>query len=472
MTPVPAPAPRRSEQEQALSGPLDAYLQLSPDAVLAVDAHGRIQAANALAGELFGYDPGELAGLTVEELMPGRFQAAHAAHRAGYGRAPRHRRMGEGLDLWGSRRDGTEFPVDISLAPLPEAGSGLVVAAVRDMTQRRREQAAEAQLAAIVTSSQDAVFSMTGDGVIVSWNPGAERLLGYPAGQVTGGPASVILPGERRREFATAVKRALSGDQVERFETWCARRDGSQVETEATLSAVRDRAGPPTVAVMLRDLTERRLAEKEIAHARQHEQQLLVMDDRERIARDLHDRVIQRLFAAGMALQGTIAMAGPAAAARIDGVVGDLDAAIREIRETIFTLQHERPPARSVRAEIVALADSAAGQLGHQPALDLQGPVDTAVSDEIAGHLLAVLREALSNVARHARARATQISLQVTDHDLVLSVSDDGAGMSGTARRSGLANLRQRAEALGGSFTIGQPPGGGTGLEWRVPLRA
>lgn len=177
---------------------------------------------------------------------------------------------------------------------------------------------------------------------------------------------------------------------VERFETWCARRDDSQVETEATLSAVRDRAGSLKVAVVLRDLTERRLAEEEIARARQHEQQLLVMGDRERIARDLHDRVIQRLFAAGMALQGTIAMAGPAAAARIDSVVGDLDAAIRETRDTIFTLQHERSPARSLRAEIVGLAYRAAGQLGHQPALDLEGPVDTAVSDAIAGHLLAV----------------------------------------------------------------------------------
>lgn len=464
--------PRRDKQ-QAISGPLDAYLHLSPDAVLAVDAHGRIRAANALAGELFGYDPAELTGLTVEQLMPQRFQTAHAAHRAAYGQVPRHRRMGAGLDLRGRRKDGSEFPVDISLAPLPQAGGDLVVAAIRDMTQRRREQAAEARLAAIVTSSQDAIFSMTGEGTIVSWNPGAERLLGYRAQEITGQPPAEILPEEQRREFATAVKRALSGDQVERFETWCARRDGSQVEVEATLSAVRDRAGRLAgIAVVLRDLTERRLAEKEIARARQHEQELLVMGDRERIARDLHDRVIQRIFAAGLTLQGTAAMAAPAAVQRIEAVVDELDAAIKEIRQTIFALEHERPAAAGLRAEIVSLAASAAGQLGHQPVIDLEGPIDTAVSDEVAGHLLAVLREALANVARHARARATHVSLAVGDGELVLCVSDDGVGMSGATRRSGLANLRQRAQALGGSLTIGQPPGGGTRLEWRVPLRA
>lgn len=464
--------PGRNE-EQAVGGPLGTFLQLSPDAVLAVDAHGRIRAANALAGELFGYDLAELTGLQVEQLMPRRFRAAHAGHREGYAGTPRHRRMGAGLDLWARRKDGSEFPADISLAPLPQAGGGLVVAAVRDMTQRRREQAAQAQLAAIVTSSRDAIFSMTGEGVITSWNPRAERLLGYPADEIAGRPASVILPWERRREFATTVKRALSGDPVEPFETRCTRRDGSVMEAEVTLSAVRDRAGRSAgIAVMLRDLTERRLAEEDAARARQHEQQLLVMGDRERIARDLHDRVIQRIFAAGLTLQGTVAMAGTAAAGRIEDVVGELDAVIKEIRDTIFALAHEQPGAGSLRAEIVSLANSAAGQLGHQPGIDLQGPVDTAVSDKVAGHLLAVLREALANVARHARARATHISLQVTDRDLVLCVDDDGVGMGRATRRSGLANLSQRAQVLDGSFTIGQPPGGGTRLEWRVPLRA
>jgi PAS domain S-box-containing protein len=101
---------RQPHDQQAITGPLDAYLHLSPDAVLAVDARGRIRAANMLAGELFEYDQAELTGLTVEQLIPERFHAAHAAHRAAYGQAPRHRRMGAGLDLWSRRKDGSEFP--------------------------------------------------------------------------------------------------------------------------------------------------------------------------------------------------------------------------------------------------------------------------------------------------------------------------------------------------------------------------
>lgn len=117
---------QQTQEQQAIHASLDAYLHLSPDAVLAVDARGRVRAANMLAAELFGYDQDELTALTVEQLIPQRFQAVHAAHRDAYGQAPRHRRMGAGLDLWGMRKDGSEFPVDVSLAPLPEADGQLV----------------------------------------------------------------------------------------------------------------------------------------------------------------------------------------------------------------------------------------------------------------------------------------------------------------------------------------------------------
>jgi signal transduction histidine kinase len=245
------------------------------------------------------------------------------------------------------------------------------------------------------------------------------------------------------------------------------------VEVEATLAALRDHAGRPAgISVVLRDLTERRLAELEAARVRQREQDMLVRGDRERIARDLHDRVIQRIFAAGLTLQGTVTITVPPVAERIETVIAELDAAIQEIRQTIFALDHGPVAARSLRREILDLAASAAGQLGHQPIVNLRGPIDGVVTGEVADHLLAVLRETLANVSRHAHARATHIDLAACDSELVLQVSDDGVGMSGATRSSGLANLRQRAHALGGSFAIGQPPAGGTRLEWCVPVRA
>jgi histidine kinase len=134
-------------------------------------------------------------------------------------------------------------------------------------------------------------------------------------------------------------------------------------------------AGQPAgIAAVLRDLTDRRLAEREADRARMHEQQLLVMGDRERIARDLHDRVIQRIFAAGLTLQGTVAMARPAAAGRIEAVVGELDAAIKEIRDSIFTLQHARPAGAGLRAEIVALAAGASGHSVTSPPSTWKAP--------------------------------------------------------------------------------------------------
>jgi PAS domain S-box-containing protein len=214
-------------RSQALRGQLDAYLKLSPDAVLALDTDGRIRAANRLAGELFRYDPADLTRLTIEQLVPERFRVAHIVQREAYRQAPRARRMGAALGLRGRRKDGSEFPIDVSLQPLPDEGGHLVVAAIRDMTQRQREQAAAAQLAAIINSSADAIFSMTAEGMITSWNPGAGKLLGYTAQEVTGRRPDLFLPEERGREFATAMKRALGGDHVERFETRCVRRDGS-----------------------------------------------------------------------------------------------------------------------------------------------------------------------------------------------------------------------------------------------------
>jgi signal transduction histidine kinase len=206
-----------------------------------------------------------------------------------------------------------------------------------------------------------------------------------------------------------------------------------------------------------------------LAQAQEDRGLLAVFEDRDRIARDLHDLVIQRLFAIGLALDNVSRLTDlhDVATERISGAVDDIDATIKDIRRSIFELS---TPAAStdLRAELGASIAVIAPALGFTPQLRTDGPVDSAVSSEVRPHLLAVVREALSNVARHAQATSAQVSLQVGD-EIVLIVSDDGRGIAAGTRESGLRNMRERAESFGGTFVVQPGPEGGTMAVWRVP---
>ncbi|MGF7234073.1 MAG: GAF domain-containing protein [Frankia sp.] len=206
-----------------------------------------------------------------------------------------------------------------------------------------------------------------------------------------------------------------------------------------------------------------------LAQANADREQVLLLEDRDRIARDLHDHVVQRLFAVAIGLQSLgSAERSPAAATRIATYVDDLDDTIREIRTTIFRLRDREPG--GLRTRVCDIVDEAGDTLEFAPHLRLDGPIDSAVGDDTAAHLVAVLREALSNVARHARATSVEVRLTAGDGDVVLEIRDDGVGLGQPARSSGLTNMRERAGACGGSFSAGGLPGGGTLLRWSAPL--
>ncbi|MCP2329360.1 signal transduction histidine kinase [Hamadaea flava] len=203
------------------------------------------------------------------------------------------------------------------------------------------------------------------------------------------------------------------------------------------------------------------------AQAHLDREQLLLLSDRERIARDLHDVVIQRLFATGLQLQTVAALATkPEVANRIHQSVDDLDATIRDIRGAIFELR--APTATSLRAEIRGLAERASAGLGFRPALRLDGPVDSAVPVELHGDILAVVNEALSNVIRHAQATELEMAVAVQSGRLTVTVYDNGRG--GAKESSGLANARERARQHGGDLDLTSPPDEGTRVVWSVPL--
>lgn len=198
-------------------------------------------------------------------------------------------------------------------------------------------------------------------------------------------------------------------------------------------------------------------------------QELAVISDRERIARDLHDIVIQRLFATGLQLQGVAAMTGDdAVTARLDGAVADLDDTIKAIRGTIFELQDRR--GESLRAAIRSLVKEYVPVLGFTPVVRTSGPVDTAVPPALGSQLLAVLREAVSNVARHALADSAEVDVVVAGDRLELRVADDGVGLPAEVSESGLRNARRRADDLGGTLEVTPVGERGTVLVWLVPL--
>ncbi len=214
----------------------------------------------------------------------------------------------------------------------------------------------------------------------------------------------------------------------------------------------------------------------EVAEHRQDADRMLVLNDRDRIARDLHDLVIQRLFAGALTLQSVLGRLAdrPQVGERVQRVVDDLDDTIKVIRSTIYSLgEHERSRSEGLRARLVAAMERAAEALGFAPALRMTGLLDTNVPAGHAEHMLAVAGEALSNAARHARATAVDVSVEVTDTELRLKVADNGHGVApAVTRRSGLANLQQRAEELGGSFSLRPNEPNGTVVAWAVPLHA
>lgn len=213
-----------------------------------------------------------------------------------------------------------------------------------------------------------------------------------------------------------------------------------------------------------------------LTQARAEHERLALLEERDRIGRDLHDLVIQRLFATGMVLQGAGRLTtNPEVRDRVGRAVDELDQTIREVRSTIFALHHASEGG-GLRSHVLQEVAAGSGALGFEPTVRFDGPIDSTVSDDVREHIIAALREALSNAARHAEATQVRVSLSVESDEVVLIVTDNGLGLpSDAGRRSGLANLAGRAEVSGGRFSVEPVPDQhgatrGTRVTWRAPI--
>ena len=211
----------------------------------------------------------------------------------------------------------------------------------------------------------------------------------------------------------------------------------------------------------------------ELAERRRDVEQIAMLQDRDRIARDLHDLAIQRLFATGMTLQSAGRFIEHSEASeRVARAVDDLDETIKIIRSTIFGLRsREQADESGLRSRAVRVVGEMASMLGYAPSLRMEGLLDTQVPKEISDHVIAVLSEALTNVARHAHAGHAEVVLETDGREIRLSVTDDGVGIPPGGRRSGLRNMAERAEQLNGTLQVTSPAGGGVSLVWCVPVK-
>jgi PAS domain S-box-containing protein len=298
-------------------------------------------------------------------------------------------------------------------------------------------------------------------------NEGAAELTGYSKAELLTMTPMHLMPGSTEGQYRRLVDVLVADDAPsEMLLSTLLRKDGLDVTIETTFrSAPTGEDGHHWVIVMARNITARLAGEASIREA---EQVMAMSEDRERIARDLHDTVIQRLFGEGLRLQATLRLVDEPTRGRLQTTIDTLDETIKELRMTVFFLQGANRSPGGLRGRLLAVTADAAEGLGFDPRLQFDGPVETT-SDRIAEHLVAVLREALANISRHAGANAVRVSVLADDH-VTLTVSDDGAGIPDQVLGGrGLTNMAHRARSLGGVFSIGAQVSGGSLLTWSVP---
>lgn len=313
----------------------------------------------------------------------------------------------------------------------------------------------------------DALLMVDRTGVIVDANPQAVRLLDDP--DVIGKAVETFVPAavrgthaQRRDTFRhDPSQRAMGAGARLAFE----RPDGTQVPAHIALTPL---AGDH-VLVAIRDMSETARHERELIDATRRR---ILAEDHERIARDLHDTIIQSLFALGMNLQAGLPTGDQRQDDRISSAVDTLDDVIRSIRNVIFDVRRSRVDDTSVQSRVVEVIASMIPSLGFEPTITVRGDL-ADLSDDLIEHLLAVARESLSNVARHANATATAVDVIGTDDTVMIRVIDDGDGLPAeVTRRSGHANLAERAAMVGGHLAVRAGQAGGTVVEWEAPRSA
>ncbi len=457
-----------AEQSPELQTVLGQALEQAPDAVVICNRDGVIEYANRRIVSILGYTQNELCGESVDILVPNGFRHGHHHHRDRYVKNPTPRPMGSGMQLSARHRDGSEIPVEISLSPVDGDGQGRVIAIIRDVRERRvlvnQIRSQRDHLNMIVEALEDGLIEVDlNTSTFMQTNERFCQIIGYSREEVLG--ATIPTPWLAETDIASVRSRLLHEPSV-RLESTLTHRNGTVIPVSLSASQLMKEDDLFTLVAVFHDLTQERHDALLVSQSRER---VAIAEERDRIGRDLHDTVIQRLFATGMLLQS--AAGRPDERDRVARAVADIDAAIRELRTSIFSMTTPGED-MSVSDAISITTEEARRVFDGVLQVRIAKGVDYRVSDMLRDELIAVIRESLTNVVKHAKAQRAQVDVTIEGDEVVVRIFDNGTGFDPTTLNGGhgLRNLTARANRLSGHCSI-ESSSGSTRITFSAPLQ-
>ena len=476
---------RKSEQRGA------AILESVPDAMVIVGAAGAIELVNTQTEKLFGYRRGELIGQPVEVLVPDRFRHMHEIQRAKVARHGYARPMDAGVTFAGRRKDGGEFPIDISLSPLETEDGVKTIAAIRDITRKtiaeEAQRTSEQLFRGLLDSAPDAMVIVDTRGIIQVVNVQTERLFGYTRAELRDQSVDLLLPERFRTAHARHRAGYLSKPQARLMgadlELWGRRKDGTEFPVDISLSPMESESGLLVIAAV-RDVTDRQEAKRklddsfEILQRQRLFARLIAAQEEERlrIASDIHDDTIQAMTATSLRMQQLRRhLTDPG---QIE-LLAKLEDAVRESIVRLRRLMFDLRPASLDRSGLAAALRELLERLHEETHLTftLENHLNLEPVGGIRTALYRIAQEALVNVKKHAAATAVSVELRSVGSGCRVRIQDNGRGLeveTGDSKPGhlGLVSMRERAQIAGGWWLVRCPAEGGTVVEFWLPFDA
>lgn len=438
---------------------LRAILDTAVEGIITIDQHGLIESMNPAAVRIFGYNQAEIVGENVNVLMPSPYREQHDSYIANYLRTGRAKIIGVGREVSGRRKDGTVFPMDLSVSEVNLSGRRLFTGFVRDISERKEAEKALGHFAAMVESSDDAIIGKTLDGHISSWNKGAEKIFGYTREEMVGKHISILIPADRADEEPMIIERIRRGEAVEHYETVRRRKDGKLIEVSVTISPIHNTDGKIVGASKVaRDITERKRLQKEILEISDREQR--------RIGQDLHDGLCQQLAGIELmsqVLEQNLAAKSKEGAERVGQIAAHIREAINHTRSLARGLSPVTLESEGLMAALHELAENTTKIFNVRCSFVCDPPVP--FNDQVAAsQLFRIAQEAVSNAIRHGKAKEIVIQLKERHDKIVVTISDNGTGFPKTIpprKGMGLRIMQSRAGMIGGTLVLDNIPSGG-----------
>ncbi len=444
---------------------VDAMVNAITDyAIVQLDVNGNVVRWCPGAQALMGYSVAEALDHPVSMVYTEEDRAARLAEREMAAARTSGRLEFEG---WRIRKDGHRFRAGVVLAPIQDETGDVTgfTTVIRDVTAEH--QRAESMFHGLLESAPDAMVIVSSDGRIMLANAQTDQMFGYRRQDLIGRGIEMLMPPrfrgahERHRTdfFADPQPRRVRAG----FQLWGLRSNGTEFPIDVCLGPLRTDQGV-LVSAAIRDITEQLAVQAELADARAAAD---LFAERDRIAGELQDHALQRVFAVGLALEGTIPRARSAdVQERLNAAVDDLHAVVQDFRTAIFNLRSSSTDIAGLRQRLDEVINELSAHL--DTTVQYKGPL-SVVAAALAEHAEAVVREAIDNAVRHAEATRLTVVIDVAD-DLCIDVVDNGKGIAENITGGGLVDLRRRAEAAGGTLSIGGHHNGGTWLRWAAPL--